>query len=87
MSFLKGLIETSPFIITPQTNERYHEGERADFNKFVKPIKNPRHQRVRTREQPGNLAIGRVLFRQAQSQSAVSSTTSQLNCPPPPPPS
>lgn len=58
-----------PFYYYTSTNERYHEGERPDFNKFVKPTRNSRHQRVRTREQPGNLAVGGATIIQAGSKS------------------
>ena len=58
--FSKRIDKNLPFYYYTSTHERFYEGERQSFDKFVKPKRNPRHQRVRTREQPGNLATGRT---------------------------
>ena len=49
-----------PFFYYISRYERFNEGDRPNFNVHQQPRSNPRHQRVRRREQPGNLAVGRA---------------------------
>lgn len=61
LEFSKRIDVDLPFFYYTSTHDRFYEGERPSFDKYIKPTtSNPRHQRVRTREQPGNLAIGRA---------------------------
>ena len=43
-------------------HERFIEGNRPSFNVYKQPKSNPRHQRVNSREQPGNLVVGRAIM-------------------------
>ncbi|XP_064390678.1 uncharacterized protein LOC135338466 [Halichondria panicea] len=67
--FAKRLNKDLPFFYYTSTNERFIEADRPSFEVFQRPKRNPRHQRVRTREQPGNLAPGRATLVQAGAQS------------------
>ena len=60
--FSKWIDKDLPFIITPL---QMRDTMKAKGQTSI----NPRHQRVRTREQPGNLAMGRATFIQAGSKS------------------
>ena len=61
LEFSKRIDVNLPFFYYTSTHDRFYEGERPSFDKYIKPTtSNPRHQRVRTREQPGNLAVGRA---------------------------
>ena len=83
--FSKRIDKDLPFYYYTSTNERFHEGERPDFNKFAKPTKNPRHQRVRAREQPANLAVGRATYIQTGSKSIRRKFHNvEIELPPPP---
>ncbi len=67
--FSKRLDKDLPFHYYTTKHERFYEGERPSFDKFVKPKSNPRQQRVRRREQPGNLAVGRATLINPGSKS------------------
>ena len=58
--FAKRLDKNLPYYYHTSTHERFFEGDRPTYDVFQKPKRNPRHQRVRRREQPGNLAPGRA---------------------------
>ena len=60
IEFSKRINPDLPYCYYTSVHERFHEGEREDFDTYVKPKRNPRHQRIRLTEQPGNLAPGRT---------------------------
>ena len=60
LEFSKRIDSDLPFFYYTSTHDRFYEGERDDFDTYTRPRSNPRQQRVRTREQPGNLAVGRA---------------------------
>ena len=67
--FAKRLDKNLPYYYSLSKHERFFEGDRPTFDIFRKPKQNPRHQRVRRREQPGNLAPGRATLVQTGQQS------------------
>ncbi len=67
--FSKRIDSNLPFFYYTSTHDRYYEGEREDFDTYTRPTSNPRQQRVRTREQPGNLAVGRATLIKSGAQS------------------
>lgn len=69
IEFTKRLDKDLPFFYSTSKHERFFEGDRPSFNQFQKPKSNPRHQRVRRREQPGNLAPGRATLVQSGAKS------------------
>ena len=75
-----------PFHYYTTKHDRFFEGERPSFDKFVKPKSiTPRQQRVRRREQPGNLALGRVTLINPGSKSICRQFHNlPLDLPPPP---
>ena len=58
--FAKRLDRDLPFYYYTAKNERFYEADRPSFEVFQHPKRNPRHQRIRTREQLGHLAPGRA---------------------------
>ena len=67
--FTKRLDKELPFYYYTSRHERFFEGERPGFDIFQEPKSNPRHQRVRRREQPGNLVSGRATLVQSGAKS------------------
>ena len=67
--FSKRINPNLPFYYYTTTHDRFYEGEREDFDTYVQPTSNPRQQRVRAREQPGNLAVGRATLIQSGARS------------------
>ena len=67
--FAKRWDKELPFYYYTSRHERFFEGERPNFNIFQKPKSNPRHQRVRLREHPGNLVSGRATLVQSGAKS------------------
>ena len=69
LEFSKRIDVDLPFFYYTSTHDRFFEGDRQSFDKYVKPVSNPREQRVRRREQPGNLAVGRATLIKAGAKS------------------
>ncbi len=69
IEFSKRIDSALPFFYYTSTHDRFYEGEREGFDKYKKPTSNPRHQRVRSREQPCNLAIGRATLIKSGAKS------------------
>ena len=67
--FSKRIDSDLPFFYYTSTHDRFYEGEREDFDKYKRPKSNPREQRVRAREQPSNLAVGRATLIQSGAKS------------------
>ena len=87
MEFSKRLDPALGFFYHTSSHDRFYEGERPHFDQpgVSKSAHNPRHQRVRKREQPANLAVGRATF---PTPGARSTRTQFHNLPvelPPPP--
>lgn len=62
IEFLKRMDPDLPFYYYTSSHDRFFEGPRPDFSKpkVDQSKNNPRHQRVRRFEQPGNLVQGRA---------------------------
>lgn len=67
--FSKRIDSDLPFFYYTSAHDRFYEGEREDFDKYKRPKSNPREQRVRAREQPSNLAVGRATLIQSGAKS------------------
>lgn len=83
--FAKRLDRELMFYYYTSRNERFFEGERPGFDVYKKPHSNPRHQKVRRREQPGNLTSGRATLVKTGAQS-IRRTFHNLPVELPPPP-
>ena len=85
LEFAKRLDRQLPFFYYTSKHERFVEGDRPSFNVYQQPTRNPRHQRVRRREQPGNLAVGRTTMVMAGARSLRRQFHSlPVELPPPP---
>ena len=60
LEYSKRIDKDLPFYYYTSTHDRFYEGERQTFDKYIKPKQNPRQQRVGTIEQPGKFAAGRT---------------------------
>ena len=60
LEYSKRMDKTLPYYYFTASHERFYETERESFDTYVKPRSNPRLQRIRQLEQPGNLAPGRT---------------------------
>ena len=60
VEFAKRLDPDLKFYYHTSTHDRFYEGPMPDFSQFQHPKRNPRHQRVRRREQPSSLISGRA---------------------------
>ena len=80
MNLQKGLA----FYYYTSRNERFFEGERPGFHVYEKPHSNPRHQKVRRREQPGNLTSGRATLVKTAAKSIRTFHNLPVELPPPP---
>ena len=67
--FSKRIDPDLPFFYFSSTHDRFYECERENFDTYIRPKSNPRQQRVRTREQPGNLAVGRTTLIKSGTKS------------------
>ena len=69
LEFTKRINPDLLFYYFTTTHDRFYEGERDDFDTYLSPTSNPKQQRVRAREQPANLAIGRAVLVQSGAKS------------------
>ena len=88
IEFGKRLDPELPFYYHTSSHDRFYEGSRPDFDS-VQPShsskRNPRHQRVRRREQPGHLATGRATYAVPGERSTRTKFHNvPLELPPPP---
>lgn len=58
LEFAKRINPDLPFYYYTTTHDRFYEGDRDGFDVFKKSRSNPRNQRVKTQEQPGQFPIG-----------------------------
>ena len=69
--FSKRIYPELPFYYYTATHDRFYECDRDSFD-VSKPSKsNPRNQRVKAQEQPGNLTIGRATFIRPGPKSTI----------------
>ena len=50
-------------------HDRFYYDDREDFDTYIQPTSNPQQQRVRAREQPGILVIGRATLTKSGAMS------------------
>ena len=87
LEFSKRLDPALGFFYHTSSHDRFYEGERPHFDQpsESKSARNPRHQRIRRKEQPAQLSFGRATF---PTPGARSTRTQFHNLPielPPPP--
>ncbi len=65
----KRLDKDLPFYYFVSIHERFFEGNRPSFKVFKKPMRNPRHQCLRRKDQPGQLVFSRTALVKTGEQS------------------
>ena len=85
LEFMKRMDPSLPFYYFTSAHDRFYEGPRPDFSQPGQSKRNPRNQRSRRIEQPGNLVKGRVTLPVPGSRSLrMQFHNLPVDMPPPP---